>query len=308
MEVCVAMPGLADKPECPVKPRVLARAPEDLTRGRLLRLGEGINKVVFASDHWVVKRERRPSEIIALICVWKFLRRLDRILPGRLAGRLMEKPGRRVRFLRIMFQAIVVPIPRCAWLATQVGSLWKWHSSRETSGQILADAYLAGTDLVPGRVTFPPTRVKVGAWPGWLLVSEATERVEATLQDRINALARAQHFDDIEVWLERFLKLRRAGWQRGVLSLDAHLKNYGVIEDRVVLLDAGGLTNDWADIEKRLGAQDELVSPHARLGLEMTLRDRPDISERFDAHWKAAMKPEAILNYWERDLRTGEGS
>lgn len=301
------MTGQADDRECTVKPGVLTRAPEELTRGRLVRLGEGINKVVYASDHWVIKRERYPSEIIALICVWKFLRRLDRFLPGGLGRRLLEKPGKRIRFLRVIFQAIVLPVPRGVWLATHVGDLWRWHSSREIRGQILADAHLAGTPLMPGRVAFPPTRVKVGGWPGWLVVSEATERVETTLQDRINDLARALRFDDIEVWLERFLDLRRSGWKCGVFSMDPHLKNYGVIADRVVLLDAGGLTNYWPDIEERLGFQDEFASPHVQLGLERTLRDRPDISQRFDANWRATVKSEAIRNHWPRDRRTQAG-
>jgi hypothetical protein len=134
--------------------------------------------------------------------------------------------------------------------------------------------------------------------PGWIIVSEATERVETTLHDRINELARARRFDDIEVWLERFLELRRAGWQRAVFSLDAHLKNYGVIGDRVVLLDPGGLTNRFPDVEHRLGSDDEFTSPHVDLGLEMTLRDRPDIAERFDAHWRASVNPDAVRRYW----------
>ena len=65
------------------KARVLARAPEELTRGPLLRLGEGIGKVVYASPHWVVKRERHPSEIMALIFMWRVVRRLQRFLPRR---------------------------------------------------------------------------------------------------------------------------------------------------------------------------------------------------------------------------------
>ena len=267
---------------------------------RMVRLGEGIHKVVYASDHWVVKRERRPSEIIALICVWKILRRLEHILPGRLGRRLLEKPGRQVRFLLLVLQPFVLAIPRSIWLATHIGSLWIWHSSREAEGRILADAYLAGTALVPGRVTFPPTRVKINAWPGWLLVSEATERVEATLQDRINDLARALDFDGIEVWLERFLDLRRSGWQHGVFSMDPHLKNYGIVGDRVVLLDAGGLTNHWPDIEKRISNEEEFGSPHIRLGLERTLRDRPEIAERFDAHWRAMVNQEAIREHWQQ--------
>jgi len=63
-----------------------------------------------------------------------------------------------------------------------------------------------------------------------------------------------------------------------VFSLDTHLKNYGVMDERVVLLDTGGLTNRWSDIEERLKSQHEFLSPHAGLGLEMTLRDRPDIA------------------------------
>src|SRR5512146_537459 len=103
--------------------QVLPHAPEDLTRGRLRRIGEGINKVVYASDHWVVKRQRRPSEIIALICVWKLLKSLDHVLPGGIGRRLLRKPGKRVRFLRLMCQALILPIPRTVWLATHIGSL-----------------------------------------------------------------------------------------------------------------------------------------------------------------------------------------
>ncbi|HTS25650.1 MAG TPA: hypothetical protein VMH81_07230 [Bryobacteraceae bacterium] len=290
-----------------MKLRVLSHAPDDLTRERLVRLGEGINKVVYASGHWVVKRERRPTEIITLICVWKFLRRVDHFVPGELGRRILEKPGKQIRILRLIFQALVLPIPRSFWLATHIGSLWRWHSSREAQGQRLADAYLAGTPLMPACVSFPPTRVKVGGWPGWLVVSEAMERVESTLQDRINDLARSLRFDDIEVWLGRFLDQRVAGWQRGVFSMDPHLKNYGVIGDRVVLLDAGGLTNNWLDIQKRLGTQDEFDSPHVRLGLEMTLRDRPDIAERFDARWRATVNAEVVSRYWPCEFRPHEG-
>ena len=296
------MSGQAENLECPV--RTLARAPEDLTRVRLIRLGEGINKVVYASRNWVIKRERRPSEIISLICVWKFLRNVDRLLPGGLGSKLMQRPGRRIRLLRLMFMPLVAPIPRAVWLATHIGYLWKWHSSREAKGKILADTYLAGTRLVPESVVFPPTRVKIGGWPGWLVVSEATERVEATLKDRINDLARARQFDSIEVWLDRFLDLRTAGWKRGLFSIDPHLKNFGVTADRVVLIDAGGLTDNWAEIEEQIASQDEFERPHVRLGLEMTLRDRPDIAERFDARWRATVNPDAVRDHWPRDLQT----
>jgi len=302
-DVCGAMSGQADNSEGGANVRVLARAPEDLTRGRLVRLGEGINKVVYASEHWVVKRERRPGEIITLICVWKFLRKLDGLLPGGIGRRLLENPGRQIRFLRLVFQALALPIPRSVWLATHIGWLWKWHSSREARGRELADARLAGTSLVPERVVFPPTRVKVGAWPGWLVVSEATERVETTLHDRINELARSLRFDEIELWLDRFIESRRAGWERGVFSLDPHLKNYGIVDDRVVLLDEGGLTDEWPQIEERLDAQEDFGAPHERLGLAMTLRDRPDISQRFDAHWREIVNSDVVRKHWPGGLK-----
>jgi hypothetical protein len=280
-------------------PRVLSRAPADLTTGRLARVGEGIHKVVYASDHWVIKRERRPTEVMTLICVWKFLHGIEHLLPG-VGRRLLQKPGKQIRFLRVVFRALTLPIPRSIWLATHIGSLWQWHSSREVRGGILADSYLAGTPLVPGRVAFPPTRVRIAAWPGWMTVSEATERVEATLQDRINDLARVHRFDEIDLWLERFLDLRQAGWRRGVFSMDPHLKNFGIIGDRVVLLDAGGLTDTWAEIHDRLNAEDDFDAPHERLGLEMTLRDRPDIAERFNQRWRAIVNAETVRSHWPR--------
>ena len=46
--------------------RMLPHPPEELTHGRLQRLGEGVGKVVYASEHWVVKRERSPGEVVAL--------------------------------------------------------------------------------------------------------------------------------------------------------------------------------------------------------------------------------------------------
>jgi len=280
------------------KARVLARAPEELTRGRLVRLGEGIGKVVYASPHWVVKRERHPSEIMALIFMWRTVRRLQRFLPRRLSQGMLEKPGRPARLLRVLLQGVVLAVPKGVWFATHMGQLWHWYARSEVRGAMLADEYLAGTTVIPECVRFPPTRVLVNRWPGWLLVEEATERVEMTLHDRINELARARRFDEIEVWLERFLELRQSGWRQGVFSLDAHLKNYGVMDQRVVLLDTGGLTNRWSDIEAQLGLQDEFLSPHVGLGLDMTLRDRPDIAERFDARWKAVVNPAAVRGIW----------
>jgi hypothetical protein len=277
---------------------VLHHAPEDLTFGRLVRLGEGIGKVAFASGRWVIKRERRPSEIISLICIWKLLRKLEHLLPGGLGRRMLENPGRQIRLVRVMFQAIVVTIPRSVWLATHVGEIWEWYTARESRGETLAHKHLTGTSLLPRRIIFPPTRVRVGGWPGWIVVSEAVERVETTLHDRINSLARAQRFDDIEIWLNRLLEHRQAGWKRGLFSLDAHLKNFGVIGDRLVLLDTGGLTDAWHEIDQKLGIGDEL--PHAMLGLEMTLRDRPDIAGRFDERWRATVNPEVVRSLWPR--------
>jgi hypothetical protein len=283
--------------------RILSRAPEELTREPLTRLGEGIGKVVYASEHWVVKRERRPSEILALIGIWKMLRRLESMLPAWLRKHVAPDPGRRVQLLVMIFQPVILVLPRGLWFATRIGEYWRWYTKSEARGALLADKYLAGTSLIPDRVTFPPTRIRVREWPGWLIVSEATERVETTLHDRINDLARSRRFDEIQIWLDRFLATRRAGWERGVFSLDAHLKNFGVLGDRVVLLDSGGLTNRWTDIESRLNLLDDFLSPHARLGLEMTLRDRPDIAQRFDQQWRANVCPEGVRCHWPAATR-----
>lgn len=277
---------------------VLAEAPEELTRGRLKRLGEGIGKVVYASKHWVVKRPRQPNEILALIVLWKVVRKLDRALPGRMAEWLVARPGRQMRALRLLVQAGMRVAPAGLWYTSHVKQVFRLYRKRDLRGETLARARLEGTDLMPRRVQFPPTRVKVGGWPGWLWVEEATERIECTLEERINDLARARRFDEIEVWLHKLLDCRQAGWRRGVFSLDFHLKNFGVADGRVVLLDAGGLTNRWEEIEDRLGFEDTIMRPHAQLGLEYTLRDRPDIAERFDSRWKEIVSERGIRMHW----------
>jgi hypothetical protein len=278
--------------------RTLAHAPHELRQGKLTRLGEGIGKVVYASGHWVVKRERRPSEIVALIVIWKAMRRVERLLPRRLGRNVLGRPSIQLRALRVLVQALMYPLPRTVWMATHIGQVFELYRSRDSRGEHLARTLLTGTPVVPETVSFPPTRVRVGGWPGWLMVSEATERVECTLQDRLGELARARRFDEMEVWLDRLLETRQAAWQRGVFSLDAHLKNFGVTSDRVVLLDPGGLTDNWEEIADRLGFEDQVTRPHAQLGLEFTLRDRPDIARRFDEKWKATVNREGVRTHW----------
>ena len=279
-------------------PRVLPYAPAELTRGRLCRVGEGVGKVVYASEHWVVKRERTESEIIALIVVWKLLRRLELLLPAPLGRRLVQRPARQIRFLRILAQTIVLVVPRSIWFMTHIGNVWTLHQSRDQRGASLAEERLSGTSLIPQSVTFPPARVKVGGWPGWLEVHEATERVDTTLHQRLDELARSGRFEELELWLDRFLDLRQSGWRHGLFSIDAHLKNFGVTGDRVVLLDTGGLTDAWSEIEKRLAFEEQLPEPHIRLGMGRLLQSRPDIAARFNARWKEIVCPAGILRQW----------
>ena len=271
----------------PVKPQALTDAPEELVCTRLRRLGEGVGRVVYASQHWVVKRERSPSAIIALILIWKLLRKLAHIMPKRLSDRLLRHPSKVIRLARVLIQPFVSVIPRSIWLMTHAGEVWRIHRTRQRRGRRLARTHLAGTMLIPEKIVFPPTRVRVGGWPGWLVVSEATERVEHTLHHRITALAGLGRWDQVEQWLDRFLECRQAGWRQGVFSADAHLQNFGVIEDRIVLLDTGGLTKSWSEIDKRLRKEEQSpVAPHIRLGLERALVSRPDIAEHFNTRWK----------------------
>lgn len=281
-----------------VEQQVLSHAPQELTSGKLTYLGEGIGKVVYASPRWVVKRERRPREILALIAIWRAIRKAESYLPRVIARNLLERPAKQIRLLRLAAEGAVLLVPTGYWLSSRIGSVRRTYRQRDRLGGILAQTRLAGSGLIAETITFPPIKVRVNGWPGWLVVDEATERVEQTLDERINELARARHFDEIELWLNRFLDLRQAGWRRGVFSLDAHLKNFGVIGDRVVLIDPGGLTDRWHEIADRLGFEGEIQRPHAQLGLENTLRDRPDIAARFDSAWKSVVNPDAIRRIW----------
>jgi len=275
-----------------------AHAPEELTRTKLLRLGEGIGKIVYASEHWVVKRQRTPWEMVALIVLWRAVRKGERYLPAGLGARLLAKPSRQLRLLRVMIQSLMRVLPMSVWLTTHVREAWKVYRSRTVRGERLAAEHLAGTELMPRTIQFPPVRVRVGGWPGELTVTEATERVEATLHQRLAHLAASGRFDEIEPWLDRFLNLRQEGWRRGIFSLDAHLKNFGVIGERIVLLDAGGLTDRWEDVESRLEFEAVVSQPHIQLGLGDVLGGRPDIARRFDRRWKAIVSRAGVERHW----------
>jgi hypothetical protein len=273
-------------------------APAELTSMRLKRIGEGIGKVVYASPHWVVKRERSPFEIVALIWVWKLVRRVEHMLPEPIGRRLLAKPSLQIRALRVMMQGAMAVLPKGLWFTNHVRTTLATYRSRDRRGETLAREYLAGTDLVPETVTFPPVRTRVSGWPGWLVVSEATERVETTLYHRLHELAARGDFAGFEKWLDRLLDLRQNGWQRGIFSLDAHLKNFGVVGDRVVLLDPGGLTNRWEEIEKHLEREEAIRQPHVRLGLEPLLRKHPEIAERFNARWREVVNLTRVRGHW----------
>jgi hypothetical protein len=266
---------------------VLLEAPAELSEGRLQRLGEGIGKVVYASEHWVVKRPRSPSAVVALILLWKLLPR-----------RFLQRPSRVLRFLRICIQGVMRVVPRSLWLTAHVKDVWRIYRSRDRRGERLARIHLEGTPLVPEVIAFPPIEVNVGGWPGWLTVCEATARVEATLHDHLARLAGEQRFDEVQLWLERFLDLRKSGWQRGLFSLDAHLKNFGVAGNRIVLLDSGGLTDRWQEVHERLLFEEVVTEPHVQLGLGPILAGCPEIAAEFDSRWKEIVNLDSVLSHW----------
>src|SRR5271165_548364 len=278
--------------------QVLPHAPAELTQGRLRRLGEGVGKVVYASDHWVVKRERSPFEVVALIVLWKMLRRIESHLPGGMRLRVLDRPSKQLRLLRVILQATMVLLPKTIWMSTHVRSLWRVYHVRSRRGQRLAEAHLDGSDLAPERIEFPPVRVKVSGWPGELIVDEATERLEETLDRRLARLARAGQSAQVELWLERLLTCRQRGWQTGLFSMDAHLNNFGVAGDRVLLIDHGGLTNRWMDVEKHLAELRAIRQPHLYLGLGPVLGERTDLVERFNARWRETVSEENVRKLW----------
>lgn len=282
--------------QIPAQPRMLHMVPPDLTSRELRRLGEGIGKVVYASRYWVVVRERSPSEIVALIVLWRGLRKFERVLPW--GARLLRKPSRQIRFLRVATQVMMSVLPRSLWFTTHVRDVWRLYRQGSLRGERLADQQLVGTSLIPERVAFPPTRVRVPGWPGYLLVSQAAERVECTLLERLTQMADARCWTVLEQWLEKLLEARQSGWRRGLFTTDAHLKNYGVSGERIVLLDMGGLTDQWDEIEKRIAFEQSVEKPHVRLGLAKVLAERPDIAERFDARWKKVVNIETVKACW----------
>ncbi len=265
----------------------LPHAPEELTRGRLKRIGQGIGKVVYASEHWVVKRYRSPTEMVSLIILWRMLRRWARHLPFGIGDRLLRRESAVVGAVSKIIQTVMIVIPRSVWFTRRVAASWTLYRARNRRGERLAREVLSGTGLMPRKICFPAITVLVTGLPGWLTVYEATERVDTTLDQLIRDLAGQGDFESVGRWLDRYLETRQNGWKRGLFSVDAHLKNFGVIGDRIVLLDSGGLTDRWEDIAPRLEKDEQVSEPHKSLGLEDVFESNPALAARFDERWRA---------------------
>ncbi len=284
-------------------PKQLDQAPPELLADRLHRLGEGIGKVVYSSEHWVVKRHRTAEEMVALILVWKFLHKVARGLPGGIGAPLLHSPPRVVNLLRVLAQSLMVVVPKRYWHTKHVSQVLYKFVRRAKRGDSLARTHLVDSPLLPQLIQFPPKTVVIDGWPGWMTVSEATERVDTTLDRCIGTLAQANNFAAVETWLDRLLETRQAGWRSGLFSVDAHLKNFGVIGDRIVLLDTGGLTNRWGEIADKLAKDEQVRLPHVQLGLATALATRPDIAAKFNERWKSLVNRQVVVEILGADQR-----
>ena len=68
--------------------------------------------------------------------------------------------------------------------------------------------------------------------------------------------------------------------------------------DRIVLLDSGGLTNRWDEVDRKLQGIEQIAEPHRELGLGALLADHPEIALRFNTRWKAVVNRVAVRERW----------
>ena len=122
----------------------LPHPPDELFRAPLRRLGEGVGKVVYASQHWVVKRDRSPSEVVAIIVLWNFLRKLKQVLPGGWVDALLRGPSKEIRLLRVLVQAAMMVVPKSIWFTRHIRKAWTVYISRDRRGRRLAEQHLKG--------------------------------------------------------------------------------------------------------------------------------------------------------------------
>jgi hypothetical protein len=274
--------------------RVLSHAPEELTGGKLRRLGEGIGTVVYASDHWVVRRERSAADILALIVIWKALRGVARLLPGRLGARFLERPSRWIRLLRVTVRPLVVGFPHPVADDARRADV-ALYLSRDARGGVWPNSAWPARRCCPSASRFRPC-----AWGRRLARMADGERGHRTGGgDTGPALAPPGDENRLRNWSAG----SSACWiapgglaPRPVFDRRAP-QELGVVGDRVVLLDSGGLTDRWAEIETRLAPSDS-AAPHVMLGLETVLRARPDIAARFDERWNQVVSREGVLRHW----------
>ena len=140
--------------------RVLHAPPEELIATPLRRLGEGVGKVVYASPHWVVKRERSPSEVVAIVVLWNILRKVKRLFPKHIADKMFTGPSKQIRFFRVLVQAGMLVIPKSIWFTRRIEHAWKLYHKRNVRGERLAEEHLTGTVVRTRAGGFDSPRIR----------------------------------------------------------------------------------------------------------------------------------------------------
>ena len=280
---------------------VVSHIPEELTLGTLRRLGEGIGKVVYASEHWVVSRERTPLEMVALIVLWKALRKLERLLPGAWGKTLRDRPSRQIRFLRVLVQGAIVVVPRALWFSSHIRDVLRLYHRRSVRGRETGANSFGRIRTDSGAHRVPP-----GARSHWRLA-----RMADGLRGQRTGGFDAPSEDDAAGGGGSF---RGAG---SVARTPARDAPGGMAAGTVFAgRTSEKLRHHWrahcpfghGRADEPLGGSGKAVGggrvqptePHVRLGLGELLEEHAEIARRFDQRWKDTINTEVVRECWPR--------
>ena len=282
----------------------------EFTGAPLERVGSGFESIVYGSTCWVVKvpRDERglAASLLATVVVGRALRPL-RTCGGAPGNR--EPAGAAMAFCRDRrgptpvargargLPAILIMVPERSWRGSGIERRARWLRARAEECQRLAMRCLDGTPLVPRRVELPPTRIRTARWGRRRTVTTAYQRVDRTLWDEALRCGRLGRVDELDRWLDRFLSFQIMLWRRGVLFAASNpYENHGVLGDRLVLLDHGGLIEDPRTIRLSLDTVRTRWLEQTR-DLYTTARSTASC-EPFGQRLSDLLQPSAVRMHW----------
>ncbi|MBZ0165314.1 MAG: rhomboid family intramembrane serine protease, partial [Candidatus Omnitrophica bacterium] len=299
-----------------------AKVRAEITAQPLVRIGQGWQKVVYASDNWVVQQEWSIAAAATIVKRSRLLNKyIRRFVPNTTLASLRNPNTFTVKQFAVKIAKIIVframfftlwslfkMMPRFVLQRTHSGRAILAHRDEARQAEdILKNSALANSDYIPRRYSIKPTKVRLAGHLFSVTTTQVVERADNTLHDHLAMLVAEGRVEEAKEWLDRFLRMQVMLWEMGLFEYTFQPGNYGVIGQRLVLLDHGEMTNRHDEINVKLARWHDEAYVWTVSSFERAFGpEHQDIVQEYFERMTRLINKEAIEQHWPEAIEIEE--